>query len=126
MGESLPGFFYKEQLVVTEKPNDSDYFFVEKILKTKTINKEKYYFCRFLYYPGRLKSEIFYAANTLAQLGHLDHLDELLNYATNMMPNIRRSRRTISRRTHKIFRLLLDKFNLWLPASNFKKKPTLK
>ena len=67
MGESVPGFFYREQLVVTEKPKDSDYFFVESILKTKTIKKQKYYFCRFLYYP--------------------------------------------------------DKFNLWLPASNFKQQP---
>ena len=53
MGDSVPGFFYKEQLVVTEKPKDSDYFFVEKILKTKTINKQKYYFCRFLYYSDK-------------------------------------------------------------------------
>ena len=74
LGDDVDGFFYKEQLVVTEKPNDSDYFFVEKILKTKTIKKEKYYFCRFLYYPGRLWSEIFYATNTCPILGHLDDL----------------------------------------------------
>ena len=43
MGDSVPGFFYKEQLVVTEKPKESDYFFVEKVLKTKTIQKKIIY-----------------------------------------------------------------------------------
>ena len=52
MQHSVPGFFYAEQLTVTQKPKDSDFFLVERVLKTKTIKKKKYYFCKFLFYPG--------------------------------------------------------------------------
>ena len=52
MHHSVPGFFYAEQLTVTQAPKDSDFFLVERVLKTKTVKKKKYYFCKFQFYPG--------------------------------------------------------------------------
>ena len=52
MQAAVPGYFYAEQLTVTQKPKDSDFFLVERVLKTKTIKKKKYYLCKFQFSPG--------------------------------------------------------------------------
>ena len=59
MKDKVPGHFYKEQLLKTEKPNFAQNFFeVEKVLKEKTIKGKKFYLVKFLYYPSKFNEYI--------------------------------------------------------------------
>lgn len=53
MDEKLPNFFYREQLVKTDKPDNNNFFLVESVLKEKKIRGKKYFFVKFLYYPDK-------------------------------------------------------------------------
>ena len=57
-GDEVPGFFYKNQLLKTKKPDDHEYFRVEKILKRKQINKKPWALVKFLHYPPKFNQWI--------------------------------------------------------------------
>ena len=50
-GKKIPGFFYREQLLKTERPRRGEYFRVEEILGNKEKNNKKYHLVKFLHYP---------------------------------------------------------------------------
>lgn len=59
LGDSVPGFYYREQLVKTKAPNyNHDYFFVEKVLQTKRVKGEKFLLVKYLYYPAKFNQWI--------------------------------------------------------------------
>lgn len=48
----VKGFFYREQLTKSEKPDyKKGWFTVEKILRRKTVKKKKFFFVKFAFYP---------------------------------------------------------------------------
>ncbi len=50
-GKKVPGFFYREQLLKTERPRKGQYFRVEDILAEKEKNNKKHYLVKFMHYP---------------------------------------------------------------------------
>ena len=55
----MPGSFYKEQLVKTEKPDYKKNFFeIEKILSSKTVRGKKFFLVKFLYYPSKFNEYV--------------------------------------------------------------------
>jgi hypothetical protein len=59
MKDSVPGSFYKEQLVKTEKPDYKRNFFeIEKVLGSKTVRGKKYFLVKFLYYPSKFNEYV--------------------------------------------------------------------
>ena len=58
LGKVEPGYFYKEQLTLTDKPKQSDYFFVEKVLRKRKIRGQVFYLCKWLYYPSSFNSYV--------------------------------------------------------------------
>jgi len=59
MQAPIKGYFYKDQLTLTEAPyNKKDFFFVEKILHKKIIKGETYYYVKFLYFPKKFNQYV--------------------------------------------------------------------
>ena len=59
MKDNVPGSFYKEQLVKTEKPDYKTSFFeIEQILGSKKVKGKKYILVKFLYYPSKFNEYI--------------------------------------------------------------------
>lgn len=59
MKDKVPGKFYKEQLLPTEKPDFKNNFFeIEKVLKEKTTRGKKFYLVKFMYYPSKFNEYI--------------------------------------------------------------------
>jgi len=59
MKDNVPGSFYKEQLVKTEKPDyKTNFFEIEKILGSKKVKGKKYFLVKFLYYPSKFNEFI--------------------------------------------------------------------
>ncbi len=52
-GKTQPGFFYREQLLKTERPRRGKYFRVEKILSEEKRKNGTYYHVKFLHYPSK-------------------------------------------------------------------------
>ncbi len=52
-GKKVPGYFYREQLLKTERPRKGQYFRVEDILAEEEKNNKKYYLVKFLHYPSQ-------------------------------------------------------------------------
>ena len=48
------GYFYKEQLTLTNAPKKSDYFLVEKVLKKKKVRGEQFFYVKFQFYPSKV------------------------------------------------------------------------
>ena len=46
MHDSVPGFYYKEELTKAPRPEKSDYFLVEDVLKEKTVKGKKFLFVK--------------------------------------------------------------------------------
>ena len=49
MGEKLPGSFYSQELILTEKPAENEFFTVDKILKTKKVKQKKYFLVHYAF-----------------------------------------------------------------------------
>lgn len=59
MKDSVPGHFYREQLLKSEAPDFQNNFFeVEKVLKEKISKGKKYYLVKFMYYPNKFNEYI--------------------------------------------------------------------
>ena len=59
MKDNVPGSFYREQLVKSEKPDYTNNFFeIETILGSKKVKGKKYYLVKFLYYPSKFNEFI--------------------------------------------------------------------
>ena len=46
MHDSVPGFYYKEELTKAPRPEKSDYFLVEDVLKEKTVKGKNVLFVK--------------------------------------------------------------------------------
>ena len=53
LGEIQPGFFYREQLLLGEKPASGDFFRIEKILGQRQRNGKTEYLLKYLHYPNK-------------------------------------------------------------------------
>lgn len=49
----MKGFYYKEQLIKSPKPDYSNFFEVEKILQKKKVKGEVFCLVKFMYYPSK-------------------------------------------------------------------------
>jgi hypothetical protein len=59
MKDKVPGSFYRQQLVKTEKPDyKSNFFEIEKILGSKKVRGKTYFLVKFLYYPAKFNQYI--------------------------------------------------------------------
>ncbi len=59
MGTIQPGWFYKEQLLPTSKPEANSFFKVEKIVKKRTRKGKKELFVKYLHYPAKFNQGSF-------------------------------------------------------------------
>ena len=46
MHDSVPGFYYKEELTKARQPEKSDYFLVEDVLKEKVVKGKNFFFVK--------------------------------------------------------------------------------
>lgn len=54
MGDKVSGWFYKQQLTLSPKPDYNRSFFeIEKVISKKIVKKQKYLYVKFLYYPKK-------------------------------------------------------------------------
>ena len=59
MNDTVPGHYYKEELLKAPSVNYKKHFFeVEEILAKKYINKKLYYYVKYLFYPKKFNQWI--------------------------------------------------------------------
>jgi hypothetical protein len=57
--DTVPGFYYQQQLTEAPKPDyKNDFFAIEKVLKTVTRNKKKFVLVKYLFYPSKFNQYV--------------------------------------------------------------------